>query len=354
MMKPFAVLFCVAPLLVAGPAFEFIFEKAPFPSCHAATIVETRPGQFLAAWFGGTDEGNKDVAIWGSHRVNGQWSPPEELAREPGTPTWNPVLFYSADHTLWLYYKFGTSPSSWTAGRRASRDHGKTWGAMEHLPAGLIGPVKDKPLVLPGGAIVSGSSVESYHSWAAWIERSTDNGATWTKHGPITVRQSVAGGVESVPLAAVPGSSTWNQTFGLIQPAVVPLDRTGRRLRLFARATSNIGWICSADSNDAGITWTDARPTTLPNPNSGIDAVGLKDGRIVMIYNHTKRGRTPLNLAVSKDGGETWNNFVALETEPGEYSYPAIIQAKDGSIHAVYTWKRQRIRYITLKLSQIP
>ncbi len=354
MTKSIVVLLGAASILGAAPAYEFIFEKAPFPSCHAATIVETRPGEFLAAWFGGTREGDKDVAIWASHRVAGQWSPPFEVAREDNTPTWNPVLFYTAGRTLWLYYKFGTSPSSWTAGRRASHDDGKTWGTVEHLPAGLIGPVKDKPLVLSNGTIVSGTSVESYHSWAAWIERSTDNGTTWTKHGPITVRRPVSGGVESVPLAAVPGSASWNQTFGLIQPAVVPLDKKGKRLRLFARATSNIGWICSSDSNDGGITWTDAKPTSLPNPNSGIDAVALKDGRIVMIYNHTKRGRSPLNLAVSKDGGQTWNNFLALETEPGEYSYPAIIQARDGSLHAVYTWKRTRIRYARINLTELP
>ncbi|MCX6622877.1 MAG: exo-alpha-sialidase [Acidobacteria bacterium] len=353
MLKSFVLLFGAAAVLSAAPAFEFIYQKAPFPSCHASTIVETRPGEFLAAWFGGAEEGARDVAIWGSRRVDGKWTEPVELARESNTPTWNPVLFHAADRTLWLYYKFGTSPSSWTAGRRASRDDGKTWGAIEHLPAGLIGPVKDKPLVLGNGTIVSGTSVESYRSWAAWIERSTDNGKTWTKHGPITVKRPVEGGVESAPLAAVPGSSTWNQTFGLIQPAVVPLDRKGKRLRLFARATANIGSICYADSNDGGITWTDARPTSLPNPNSGIDAVGLRDGRMVMIYNHTKRGRSPLNLAVSKDG-ENWNSFLALETEPGEYSYPAIIQARDGSIHATYTWKRKTIRYVTVPLAEIP
>jgi predicted neuraminidase len=349
-----AVLLLVAgAALYAAPAHEFIYESAPFPSCHASTIVETAPGEFLAAWFGGSEEGAKDVAIWGSRRVAGKWTEPVELAREAATPTWNPVLFHTSDGTLWLYYKFGGSPSSWTAGRRASRDGGKTWQPIEHLPAGIIGPVKDKPLVLANGTIVSGTSVESYRSWAAWIERSTDNGKTWTKHGPITVTRPGTGGVESVPLAAVPGSNTWNQTYGLIQPAVVPLDRKGKHLRMYARATTNIGFICAADSRDGGITWSDATPTTLPNPNSGIDAVGLSDGRIVMIYNHTKRGRSPLNLAVSRDG-ITWNSFVALETEPGEYSYPAIIQAKDGSIHCTYTWKRTKIKYVTVPLSEIP
>jgi predicted GH43/DUF377 family glycosyl hydrolase len=211
--------------------------------------------------------------------------------------------------------------------------------------------VKDKPLVLADGTVVAGTSVESYRTWAAWIDRSTDHARTWTRIGPIVVKDPGKGGVESTPVASVPGSAFWNKTYGLIQPAVVPLGKD--RLRLYARATTNIGFICTAESHDGGLSWSDARPTTLPNPNSGIDAVGLKDGRIVMIYNHTQRGRSPLNLAVSRDG-DTWNSFLALETEPGEYSYPAIIQARDGSLHMTYTWKRQRVKHVVVPLTDVP
>ena len=98
---------------------------------------------------------------------------------------------------------------------------------------------------------------------------------------------------------------------------------------------------------------TDLRLTSLPNPNSGIDAVTLKDGRILIVYNHTDKGRSPLNLAVSKDG-TTWNSFLALETEPGEFSYPAIIQAADGRVHTTYTWNRKKIKHVTVSLEEIP
>ncbi len=316
--------------LVAATTSEFIYEDAPFPSCHASTIVETGPNEFLAAWFGGTAEGKPDVAIWSSRKSKGQWSAPVELAREPNIPTFNPVLFFSADNTLWMYYKFGPSPEAWTGARRFSRDGGQSWSPVEHLPAGVLGPIKNKPLLLQDGAIVSGTSVESYQAWTSWVERSIDNGKTWTKHGPIVFR---------------------GEPRGTIQPAIVSLGKS--HLRMFVRSTPRIGRICISDSTDGGKTWTDLRPSELPNPNSGIDAVALKDGRILLVYNHTAKGRSPLNLAVSRDG-EHWNSFLPLETDPGEFSYPAIIQASDGSVHVTYTWNRKKIRHVQVSLAAIP
>ena len=341
-----------AASMQAGPASEFIFTSAPFLSCHASTIVELRNGDLLVAWFGGTAEGKPDVAIRGARSTGGHWSGPFQLAREPETPTWNPVLFYSRDGRLWLYYKFGPSPSTWAAGRMWSADHGQTWSEPEHLPAGLYGPIKDKPLVLDDGTIVSGTSVESSRSWAVWIERSTDNGKSWTKFGPVTVPFGSAGpGAPAKVAAQVQDPSEWKDTYGIIQPTIVPMD--GDWLRLYARSTSNIGAICVADSSDRGVTWTQARPIDLPNPNSGIDAVRLRDGRIILAYNHTKSGRTPLNLALSKDG-EHFQMFSVLEGQPGEYSYPAIIQGRDGDLHITYTWNRTRIRYVRLPLAEVP
>jgi len=323
MFKPLALLLA-APLLAQHE--EFVAEPMPTVSCHASTIVEVRPGEFLAAWFGGRAEGSADVAIWGVRRKNGKWEEPAVLVREPRIATWNPVLFHSADGVLWLYYKFGPSPQQWTAGRLFSRDGGSSWSAPEHLPAGIYGPIRAKPLVLDNSAIVSGTSVESYQSWAAWIERSTDNGHTWSRYGPITMPSS-----------------------GIIQPVVVPMG--DNHLRIYAR--SQMGKICVADSFDEGVTWTAAHAIDLPNPNAGIDVVRLRDGRLILIYNHSASARSPLNLAVSQDG-DHWTTFQALETEPGEYSYPAMIQGSDGQLHITYTWRRERIRYVEWPLVRIP
>jgi predicted neuraminidase len=339
-------------MLHAATHSEFVFTEAPFASCHASTVVELRNGDLMAAWFGGSAEGKPDVAIWGSRRSGGQWSAPAELAREPNIATYNPVLFHTKDGRLWLYYKFGPHPDNWTAARRFSTDEGKSWSEVEHLPAGLYGPIRAKPYVAPDGTVVSGTSVESYRSWAAWIERSTDNGETWTKAGPITVPQTaVPSSVEGGAPPQVPGSSSWRFTWGIIQPSVVPLS--GDHLRLYARSTSRIGKICAADSKDGGKTWTQAHPLDIVNPNSGIDAVSLADGRIVLVYNNSDSKRTPLNLAVSKDG-EHFRMFATLENEPGEYSYPAMIQGRDGDLHITYTWKRQRIKYVRVPLADIP
>lgn len=336
---------------VEAQSGESIFSTAPFAACHASTVVELKNGDVMSAWFGGTKEGNPDVAIWGARRIKGQWTAPVELVREPGTPSWNPVLFHTSDGRLWLYYKFGPNPSTWTGARRYSDDEGVTWSVVEHLPAGILGPIRAKPLVLANGTIVSGSSVESYRSWAVWIERSTDNGVTWKKIGPITAPiSSTSPAVTSEIPSQVPGSAGWNKAIGLIQPSVISMG--GKKLRLYARSTTNVGRICVADSSDEGLTWTPAHPLQVPNPNSGIDAVRLRDGRTVLIYNNTTTGRTPLNLAVSTDG-EHFNMFHTLEDQPGEYSYPSMIQAQNGDLLITYTWNRKTIHYVRFPLSDI-
>lgn len=339
-------------IATAEPLKEFIYDTAPFAEAHASTVVELRNGDLMSAWFGGSEEGAHDVAIWGSTCRDGRWSPPAELAREKDIATYNPVLFHTKDGRLWLYYKFGPHPTSWTGARRWSTDEGKTWSPVEHLPAGLYGPIRAKPLVLADGTVVSGTSVESYRSWACWVERSTDNGETFAKFGPISVaRKFLKPAQPSLEPAEAPGSVDWDRTEGIIQPSIVLLG--GHRLRMYARSTPGYGRICIADSKDDGIHWTQARPIDLPNPNSGIDALSLRDGRVLLVYNHTNIGRTPLNLAVSPDG-EHFDMFEVLEQEPGEYSYPALIQGANGDIHITYTWNRRKIRYVRLRLADIP
>jgi predicted neuraminidase len=304
---------------------EFIFETAPFPSCHASTIVETN-GTLAAAWFGGTAERNPDVGIWMSRFEHGAWTPPVEVANGVQSaalryPTWNPVLFQPAGGPLLLFYKVGPSPSGWWGMVTRSSDAGQTWSTPEKLPDGILGPIKNKPVQLANGDVLSGSSTEN-NGWQVHFERSTDGGRTWTATPPLNDGHAVAA----------------------IQPSV--LTHTGGRLQAIGRTQS--GRIFETWSSDAGRTWTPLALTSLPNPNAGIDAVTLRDGRSLVVYNHTARGRSPLNVAISPDG-RAWNMALVLEDEPGqEYSYPAVIQSSDGLVHITYTWRRQRIKHVVI------
>ena len=323
-----------------GTVSEFVFREAPFHQCHASTIVELSGGDLLAAWFGGKREGDPSVEIWVSRKpVGGHWSPPQALTSFPEMPCWNPVLFRDGQNRVWLFFKIGPSPRSWVGAYRTSMDSGISWSPLTYLPAGLLGPIRNKPIILWNGEILAGTSVEAgygqdtrqdvpYRSWTSWVERSEDGGRTWSVHGPIVV----------------PG-----ENFGVIQPTLWEV-RPGY-VKMLMRSTLRIGSICEAHSTDGGKTWSPARPTSLPNPNSGIDAVKLRDGRVALVYNHSRRKRSPLNLALSSDEGKTWDTPHLLEEGPGEYSYPAIIQSSDGKVHVTYTWKRQRIKHVVLDLS---
>jgi predicted neuraminidase len=302
----------------------FIFEKAPFTSCHASTLVEAEPGVLLAAWFGGGKEGAPDVKIWFSRFDGKAWTAPEVIAEEPGQPCWNPVLFRDRAKVIWLWNKAGPNPMSWTGFVRKSSDGGKTWGKAEQLAAGMLGPVRCKPLQLADGTILSGTSVESHRAWAGWIERSTDDGKTWRRHGPINV----------------PG-----KLHGLIQPTLFEA-KDGRIVALMRSRDSRK--ICQSESKDRGKTWSPAKETELPNPNSGIDVIKLPSGHVWLIYNHTALGRSPLNLARSTDDGATWEKVHTLEDELGEFSYPALIQSSNGMLEMTYTWKRRHIKHVSL------
>jgi predicted neuraminidase len=314
---------------------QFIYERAPYPSCHASTIVETTQRELVAAWFGGTREKHPDVGIWVSRYdpATKSWRPGVEVAngvQPDGTrhPTWNPVLFQPRRGPLMLFYKVGPTPETWWGMLRTSTDGGKTWSAAQRLPDGILGPIKNKPVQLADGTILSPTSTETDETpskWRVHFERSSDGGKTWSATPPLNDGLSIAA----------------------IQPSILFLDGMGGA-KLQALGRTRQGKVFTTTSTDAGKTWsTIGLIDSLPNPSSGTDAVTLNDGRHVLIYNPVPRGRTPLVIAVSRDG-QTWQQVATLEDQPGEYSYPAIIQTSDGRLHATYTWKRERIKHVVL------
>jgi predicted neuraminidase len=306
---------------------ELIFEKAPFDQCHASTIAEGKNG-LVAAWFGGTREKHPDVGIWLSRQVEGKWTAPVEIdkgiVKEIDYPCWNPVLFQRPEGDLMLFYKIGPNPREWWGVYRTSADGGETWSGRVDLPANHAGPIKNKPVLLADGTLLCPSSTET-KGWRVHFELTRDFGKTWARTTPIN---------DGVAVNA-------------IQPSILTL--ADGSLMALGRSRESLIWQ-SVSTNQAQ-SWSEMRLIDMPNPNSGTDAVTLKSGQHVLVYNHTTRGRSPLNVAVSANG-VNWNAAVVLEDSPGEYSYPAAIQTSDGLVHITYTWKRTSVKHVVLDIGK--
>lgn len=303
----------------------YSLDDRPTPSCHASTMAQTSDGHIVAAWFAGTRERAEDVGIWVSRLEDDRWSRPVEVADgvmspQKRFPCWNPVLFQPREGPLLLFFKVGPSPSEWWGEWMVSSDNGKTWHDRRRLPAHVMGPIKNKPVQLADGRILCPSSSE-HQGWRVHIEVTADL-KNWEVIGPLN---------DGVEMEA-------------IQPTI--LQYADGRLQFLCR-TRNLGRIAQSWSKDGGRSWSPLSATSLPNPSSGIDAVTLKDGRQLLVFNNTPQGRTPLSVAVSSDG-DTWDVVLTLEDQPGEYSYPAVIQTADGLVHVTYTYQRKSIKHVVL------
>jgi len=304
---------------------EFIFQTAPFKSSHASTIVETKEG-LLAAWFGGPHERHPEVVIWTARYDGRNWSAPAAVADgiqaggQTRYPCWNPVLFQPKDGPLLLFFKVGPSPSEWWGMLVTSTDNGRNWSKPKRLPDEQVGPVRNKPVILPDGSLLCGASTED-HGWRIHMERTLDLGTTWDRTPPLN---------DGIKL-------------GLIQPTI--LQWPSGKTQILCR--SKQGKIFESWMSGDWKSWGAIKPTMLPNPNSAIDAVMLKDGRALLVYNHSSTSRSMLNVAVSNEGGH-WQAALMLENQAGEFSYPAAIQTSDGLVHATYTWKRERIKHVVI------
>lgn len=234
-----------------------------------------------------------------------------------------------------LFYKVGRTPAVWKGFVLRSSDQGRSWSDPEPLPEKILGPIKNKPIELRDGTLLAPSSVEKGprgKEWEVYVESTSDGGVTWQRHGPVQLEGRV------------------------IQPSLF-VDDDGR-VRMIMRSRKHYAAAALGDST--GRVWGPAKLTGVPCPNTGLDVVKLRDGRVLMVYNHSFKsgtaGRGVLALAISDDDGATWHSVTRLEDSGGrvlEYSYPAIVQASDGLVHVTYTWRRHNIKHVVIDAAAI-
>ncbi len=329
---------------------EHVFgDLRPFSQCHAPTLLRRADGSLLVAWFGGTREGHRDVAIWcaarapvtpGSAERQGPgvgWSEPARIAKVCDEPHWNPVLFALGPSDFVLHFKVGARIREWATWATRSRDGGRSWLPPRPLvegDRGGRGAVKNKPIRLHSGEWLAGASLERGRRWDAFVDRSPNGLDGWQRSPLIPFDRRVGAGK------------------GAIQPTL--WQSSERDVHALLRTTE--GAVYRSDSRDAGRSWSTARPTSVPNNNSGIDLVRMSDGRLALACNPVSgnwAARTPLSVLFSEDNGESWTARIDVETEPGEFSYPALIESGDG-LDLAYTWNRRRIAVVRLERSRLP
>ncbi len=314
----------------------YIFNERPTNNCHASTLAEVEKDKIMAAWFGGTYEGAKDVGIYTSTFKNNKWSKPvcliKPLIQNNDTlPCWNPVLFKSKSDILYLFYKVGKNPREWFGAMITSKDHGKTWSKETFLPDGFLGPIRNKPIELEDGLIICGSSTESTETnqWRVHVELYHESKNQWTK-------------------VNVPNTSN----FDVIQPTFI--IHPENKIQMLCRSKHNT--IITSWSVNNGKKWSNMDSLSVVNSNSGIDAIDINNKLFLVVNNPLKQGpewfygRNILDVEYSVDGIK-WKHLFDLENhEKGEFSYPAIIQTTDQKIHILYTYNREYIKHVSFNI----
>jgi predicted neuraminidase len=334
-----------APVLEAVDALPFFAQAwvtpaGHTPSAHSSAICALPSGDLLAVWYGGSREGAEDVALFTARLPAGQtqWTAPvtavdramaqhelDRVIKKVG----NAVVFPGGSGSLWMVY-VSVSVGGWSGSAlnvKTSEDEGRTWGESHRLTLNpflnLSSLVRNKPIYASDGRI----GLPVYHEMAIKFPQ-----MLWLTPG-------ANGSVQDYRVRNLSSET------GLIQPTLVPLD--GDRVLMMLRDRGDGRMMHTAYSDDNGWTWSDAVESSLPNPDAAIDALRLRDGRILVVYNHAASGRENLRVAISADEGRTWRVGPTIEqAEHKEYSYPNMVEDGRGRIHLTYTWQRERIKHV--------
>jgi predicted neuraminidase/peroxiredoxin len=307
---------------------ELVFETIPnAPAHHCSTLTQAANGDLLCLWYGGSYESADDQVLFMSRRPKGKrtWSRPTVVVRNPLQPPGNAVIFVDGLKRVWIVW--GRMEASrplrrgggWGQCRlmyRISMDHGATWSKDQELDGLYACLPRNVPITLTDGTLLLGLTGRRGKRHGSFVLRTTDNGTIWQ------------------PSGLMQGGS---------QPTLIERD-DGTLLALMRHAPR----ILQSTSRDGGRSWTPPEPSDLKNPGAGIAMTRLRSGRVVLVFNDSETLRTPLSIARSVDGGKTWERPLKLEANPGEYSYPSVIQTSDGKIHVTYTYRRYAIKHVEM------
>ncbi|MBM3739689.1 MAG: hypothetical protein FJW39_28315 [Acidobacteria bacterium] len=320
-------------------------ETATGPYKHPASFTELDNGDLFLVYYGGGGEYADATAVFGSRKAKGSstWSPPRKLAADPFRPLGNGVIWQAPDKALWLFYvvRFEATWSSSRIQVKVSSDRGETWSDPSVLAPEPGMMVRGRPIVLANGDYL----LPVYHETGEDREIvGPDSTSRFLRFNPTTRTWSESGVIRSKK--------------GNIQPAPVAID--AQRLIAYCRRGGGYGpvtdgYIVRAESTDGGHTWSEGADSAFPNPNSAIDFIRLRNGHLMLVYNHSMSRRTPLRVAISRDNDRTYPYWRDIGEGTNDFAYPVALQAMDGRIHVIYTSNRRtQVNHVVFEESDIP
>jgi len=303
---------------------QLIFKPTlRYPRCHASYITAMPDGSLISAWWNGSEEAGRDLVIRTARRPAGQslWGPPRILVDNPGVPEGVPVLFPFPGSELWLIYRTGLpfNRLKWMK----STDSGRTWGDSDLMIEEPGWCSRSRIIELANGDIllpILGLRGEK-HNCSAFLY-STNRGRNWKRTKEI----------KTEPRNNEP--TVIQRSDGSLLTFMRPHDRDPAER-----------FILQSESFDNGRTWSKAKRTRIKNPSSAVELLKLRNGHVVLAFNNSREGRSPLCLALSLDDGNTWGYMRVLEDSPGRFSYPSVTQGLDDRIHLSYTFRRTHIKH---------
>lgn len=336
LLIPAAALCVLGPDARAGDLkIERIFgpEVKTGPYKHPAAMTELGNGDFYLVYFGGEGEYATDTGVFGSRLAKGStvWTEPKRIAHDPFHSVGNAVIWEAPDGLVWLFYvvRYGDTWSRSRVAAKVSNDHAETWSDASLLAFERGTLVRNRPLLLSGGDYLlplyleTGDDVEaSGADTHSYFLKYDPKAKTWTQTGPI---RSAKGNLQPAPAELSPGN-------------LVAYCRRAGDYR-----PETIGHIVRSESHDGGMTWTEGKDSSFPNPNAAVDLLKTRSGRLLLIYNDSMNKRTPLTVAMSPDLDRSWPIKRNIMEGDGDFGYPYAFQAADGKIHVVFTSDRRSV-----------